>query len=224
VHRSKALATNSLPGLAETYARGPNRESVIERQGVPWHINPRCESVRHWAEDERSGCASLITIMKSTDLRHCDDPAHVRGLNGSSVRRVLPKRKMTARAVIIVEVASHMPPERGFIHDDYVAQAFAPNGADQGFDVGALPGRPRSRKNLADLHVCRVHPEGESINSVTVPEQVPRRCVPRECLDELRCRPFGSRMLCYVEMHDAPGIMSQDEEHVFCASRRRYRV
>jgi hypothetical protein len=97
-------------------------------------------------------------MMKSTDLGHCHDPTHVRGLNSSSFRRILPKRKMTARAVIIVEVASHMRPERGFIYDDYVIQASATNRANQSFDVRGLPGRPGSREN------CQPVPESQNLN------------------------------------------------------------
>ena len=153
-------------------------------------------------------------MTKSADLGHRDDPTQLRRFDGSSVRRILPEREMTPRSVIIIEVACDMPPERGFIDDDQVVQAFSTNGAYHAFHVWALPRRPRSREHFDDVHVLRLHPEGVAINAVTVPEQVPRRRFPGKCLHELLCRLLGSRMLRYVEMYHAPAIMSHDKEHV----------
>ena len=108
-------------------------------RAVPCQLNspagPRSPEVE-------SLCGSaLVSMVKPADFRHGDNPAQFRRFNRSSVWTVLPKRKMTTRAVIIVQVAGDLPPERGLIHHDDVIQAFAANGTDQPFDIWALPGR-----------------------------------------------------------------------------------
>jgi hypothetical protein len=105
-------------------------------------------------------------MMKSADLGYRDDPTRLRRFDGSSVRRILPEREMAPRSVIILEVACDMPPERGFIHNDQVVQAFSTNGADPPFHVWALPRRPRSREHFDDVHALRLHPESPSIASL----------------------------------------------------------
>jgi hypothetical protein len=70
-------------------------------------------------------------MMKPADFGHRNDLAHLRRLHGPPIRGILLERKTTPRAMIIVKVAGHMPPERGLTHDDYMVQAFATNGADQ---------------------------------------------------------------------------------------------
>lgn len=161
-----------------------------------------------------SGGSALVSMMKAAHFGDRNDLAHLRRLHGSLIRRILPERKMAPRTVVIIEVRGHMPPERRLIHYDYMVQAFSTDGADQPFYVWALPGRSRSGEHFDDLHARRLRPEGDAIDAITVSEQIPRRHVPWECLHELRCSPFGGRMLRHVEMHDAPAIMSQNEEHV----------
>jgi hypothetical protein len=65
------------------------------------------------AELGSSGGSPLIAMMKPSDLGHRDDPTQLRRFVGSSVGRILPERKMTPRAVVVVEVAGDMPPQRG---------------------------------------------------------------------------------------------------------------
>jgi len=73
-------------------------------------------------------------MVKPADLGHGDNPSPFRRFNLSSIRRVLPKRKMTSGTVIIVQVAGNLPPQRGLIQHENVIQAFTANGADQPFD------------------------------------------------------------------------------------------
>src|SRR4029453_9869158 len=61
--------------------------------------------------------SALVSMVKPADFRHGNNPAQIRRFNRSSIWTVLPKRKMTPRAVIIVQVAGDLPPQRGLGHD-----------------------------------------------------------------------------------------------------------
>ena len=75
-----------------------------------------------------------------------------------------------------------------------MVEAFSADRANQPFNVWALPRRSEGGENFADLHAFRLRPEGGAIDAVAVPEQVPRRLVPRKRLHELRCGPLGGGM------------------------------
>ena len=83
--------------------------------------------------------------------------------------------------------------------------------------ANGLPRRARRDKHFSYVHVLDSCAELCPIDPVPIPEQVSRRFVPRECLDDLLCRPPGARILGDVEMHDPPSMMEQDdqdEEHL----------
>ena len=90
---------------------------------VPWQLK-----LSQWfrGQEPESLCGSaFVSMVKPAHLGHGNNPSPLGRFNRSSVRRVLPKRKMTTRTVIVVQVAGHLPPERRFIHHDDVIQAFA---------------------------------------------------------------------------------------------------
>jgi len=95
-----------------------------------------------------------------------------------------------------------------------MVEAFSADRADQPFDVRALPGRSESGENLADVQAFDQRPECGAVDAVAVPEQEPRRLVPREGLHNLGCGPLGGGMLGDIEMNDAPPIMSQNKKNV----------
>jgi len=65
---------------------------------------PRMVAVRR-AADARLCRPPDISMMQATDLGNLEDPAELRPLDGPAVGRVLLKREVSARAVIVREVA-----------------------------------------------------------------------------------------------------------------------
>ena len=69
-----------------------------------------------------------------------------------------------------------------------------------------------SRHNFLDAHCGNRGPEGRAVNAVSVPDQVPRPCVPGEGLPDLLCNPRGRRPCRDRIMHDPAPVMAQDDE------------
>src|SRR4029434_4412079 len=195
---------------------GPLREE-LSRLTLPLRVAP-CQlnsPAGPRSPDVESLCGSaFVSMVKPADFRHGDNPAQFRRFNRSSIWTVLPKRKMTPRAVILVQVAGDLPSQRGLVHDNHMIQTFAANRTDYSFDIWVLPGRSGSREHFRDLHFRLQGPESLAIDSIPVPKYVARRRVPRECLHQLRRRPLRSRMFGHVEMHHPSAFMSQNEEHI----------
>ena len=74
--------------------------------------------------------SALVSMVKPADFRHGDNPTQFWRFNRSSIWTVLPKRKMTPRAVIIVQVAGDLPSQQGLVHDNHMIQTFAANRTD----------------------------------------------------------------------------------------------
>src|SRR5215472_13686298 len=109
---------------------------------------------------------------------------------------------MTTGVMVVGDIGSKNSTERFRAQDDHVIQAFSTQGTYQAFDVRRLPGRLRSRQHLLYRHAQRLFPEGFTVDLVTVAQEVAGSRIPRECLHELGCGPFGSRMLGHIEMQD----------------------
>ena len=147
-------------------------------------------------------------MVKPADFGHGDNPSPLRRFNRSSVRRILPKRKMATTSVIIVEVRNHVAPERGLIQDYEVIGTLSANRADQPFDVWSLPWRAECGEHFVDFQSFSLRPESSTIDAVTIPEQEPGSHIPGKCLQDLGCSPLSGWMFGDVEMHNAPAIMS----------------
>src|SRR5438270_6729257 len=107
------------------------------------------------------------------------------------------------------------------INGHHVVEELAADGANHAFDEGVLPGRPRCGENLGDADALHPSPELVTVDAVTIPEEVARRRVIGERLDDLLRSPCGRRRIGYVEVHDLAAMMLQDHEHVEHAKGRR---
>src|SRR4029453_15733070 len=160
------------------------RQADYVLAAVPWQLK-----LSQWfrgQEGESLYGSAVVSMVKPTPLGPGNNPSPLGRFNRSSVWRVLPKRKMTTRTVIVVQVAGHLPPERGFIHHDDVIQAFSTNRTYQAFDIWALPRRAWRREHFRDLHLGSQPPEGLAVHSIPVPKHVARRSVPRKSLHQRR--------------------------------------
>ena len=70
-------------------------------------------------------------MVEAADFANRDDPAEFRPLNWPAMGRILVERQVSARPVVVREVASQGTAEVLFAEDDDVIQTLAPDGADE---------------------------------------------------------------------------------------------
>jgi hypothetical protein len=97
--------------------------------------------------------------------------------------------------MVVVEVQSEDAPKVTLVEDNDVVQAVSPDAADQAFDIRVLPGASRGGKDLFDGHAPDASTKRLAIDRIAIPEEVLRRAIPGESLDDLLSRPVRSRIL-----------------------------
>ena len=73
-------------------------------------------------------------MVQSANHRELNDPAELRRLDLSGVRRILAERKVRARSVVVAKVAAQESPQMVLVEDHHVVDAFSSDGADDAFD------------------------------------------------------------------------------------------
>ena len=80
-----------------------------------------------------------------------------------------------------------------FTEDQDMIQALAAKRPDQAFNIWVLPGRARCDRAVANPHPSHPVPEGLSVSTIIVADQIARCRIPREC-----CRASHSAVGCLV--------------------------
>jgi hypothetical protein len=107
-----------------------------------------------------------------------------------------------------------MPVQGCLVEDDHMIQTFAAKRANHAFHESSLPRRARSRKDFLDPHGFHILPKLSSENAVAIPQQVPRDLLKGESLPQLLRGQLRRGMRGDVEVHNAPSVVSQHQEHV----------
>ena len=87
-------------------------------------------------------------MVQSANLRELNDPAELRRLHFSGLRRILTERKVRARSVVVAEIAPENSTQVVLVEDYHVVKAFTPNGSDDAFDIRILPWGAWCNENL----------------------------------------------------------------------------
>jgi len=95
-----------------------------------------------------------------------------------------------------------------------VVQAVSSNGTDQAFGVRILPRTLRRREYFLDLQGRDSQTNIVAVHAIPIAEQIPRRCVVAEGLDDLLGRPGCCRMVRHVEVKHLATPVFQDDEQV----------
>jgi hypothetical protein len=101
------------------------------------------------------------------------------------------------------------------VDDDHVIEAFAPDTANQTLQVATLPWTSWGYPNLLDAHTFNSSNEVVPVNSVSISQEISWRSVLRKRLQNLLCRPDRGRMICNIEMQDAPTVVRQDHKDIY---------
>jgi hypothetical protein len=92
-------------------------------------------------------------------------------------------------------------------------EALASQGADHAFDKRILPGTTRCREHFFDAHLLHGPPRIRSVDRITIPDDEPRRRVPRPRLAELLRGPRRGGMCRDVHVDNAASLVRQHHEH-----------
>src|SRR5882672_7761920 len=151
-------------------------------------------------------------MVEATDFANRDNPAEFRLLNWPAVGRILVERQVSARPVVVREVASQGTAEVLLAEDDDVIQTLTPNGADEALREGVLPRAVRRRQDFTDAHALEALAEHVTVDRVAVAKEVGGGGVVREGVHDLLGRPGRGGMLGDIEVEDAPPVVGERDE------------
>ena len=151
-------------------------------------------------------------MVQATDFANRDDPAEFRPLNWPAVGCILIERKVSARPVIVREVAAQDAAQVPFAKDDDMIETLAPDRADEPLREWVLPRAVRRGQDFTDSHALHTLPEDVAVDRVAIAEEMGRRGVVREGVHDLLGGPGGGGVLGHVEVEDAPPMVGQDNE------------
>src|SRR2546427_7923182 len=108
---------------------------------------------------------------------------------------------MCPRPVVVVDVLRQDLAKMPFADHDNVIKAFPSNRADHPLGIRVLPRRAGRDDRLRDVQRLGLTRKSLSIDLVSVPNEIPGPLLQRARLEQLARRPFRSRMLRDIEMH-----------------------
>lgn len=141
-----------------------------------------------------------------------DDAASVGELYTAWIRRILVQCEMRASAVIVADERLKMPAQAGLVEHNKVIKAFATDGANHSFDIGALLRRAWGRQYLFDTHRLHLLDEITAEDAATIAQQEARLAVPRKSFPELLRSPLGSGMCSHREVDDAATLVCHHQK------------
>ena len=82
---------------------------------------------------------TVVAMVEAADLWNGDERADRWWRDRPRLWRVLGQREMRSRIVVVRQALTQDAGQSGFIHDDYVMEALATDGADETLRVPVLP-------------------------------------------------------------------------------------
>ncbi len=119
---------------------------------------------------------------------------------------------LSARRVVVREVASQGTAQVLFAEDDDVIQTLAPDGADEALRERVLPWAVRRRQDFTDAHAPHALPEHVTVDRVAIAEEIGWRGVVREGVHDLLGRPGCGGMRGDIEVEDAPTVVGEHDK------------
>jgi len=94
-----------------------------------------------------------------------------------------------------------------------VIETLASDRADEPFREGVLlPRTVRRGQHFTDAHALHALPKSETVDAIAIAEEIGRRGVVREGVDELLGGPGGGGMLGDVEVDDTPAVVGEHDQ------------
>ena len=103
-------------------------------------------------------------MMQAAHFGNRDDPAEFRPLSWPAVGCILFEREVSARPVIVREVARQGAAQVPFAEDEDVIQTLASDRADEPLGERILPGAMRRRQDFTDAHALHALAERVAVD------------------------------------------------------------
>src|SRR5881409_1488725 len=103
-------------------------------------------------------------MMQAADFGNRDDPAEFRSLSCPAVWCILVEREVSARPVIVREVAGQGAAQVLFAKDDDMIETLAPDRADEPLREGVLPRAVRRGLDFTDAHALYTFAERMAVD------------------------------------------------------------
>ena len=152
--------------------------------------------------------------MQAAKYRLGDHWSQARSLDRPWHRRILSKPKMRQRSVVVGQVLLQHSTQMPFVQDNHMIQAISSDCPNYSFTKTILPRRPAGDNDLFNTEYLESISDQFTINSVPIPNQIPRCRVKRKRLDQLQARPIGSWICCDVEVNHSSSVERQDQEYI----------
>lgn len=104
--------------------------------------------------------------------------------------------------MVVIEISSNDTPEMAFVQNDEMIEAIAAQGSDQPLHERVLPRTSRCAEDLFDPHAPDPPLKCAAVDRIAIAEEVFRRAVPWEGLDDLLDGPLSRRILGNVEVQN----------------------
>src|SRR4029077_12761459 len=150
--------------------------------------------------------------MEPTDLRNGHHAPELGRMHLAWLGTVVVERLVWPRGVVVGEIRAQEAAEMGVVQHDDVIEALAADGADDPFGERVLPGCPRGNDHLANPHVGDGPGEALAVDGITISEQISRRGLVREGLNDLAGGPDCGGMIRDVAMEELAAVMAEADE------------
>jgi hypothetical protein len=151
-------------------------------------------------------------MMPATDFGNLDDPAELRWFDWPSVGGICVEREVSARPVIVREVAGQDAAQVRFTKAEDMIQTLARDRADEPLREGVLPRTVGRRQDCTDPHALHSLPARGTVDAVVIVEEIGRHGVVREGVDDLLGGPGSGGMPGDVEVEDASAMVGEDHQ------------
>ena len=111
-----------------------------------------------------SGCPADLATVQATDFANREDPTECGPLNWPAVWCILVEREVSARPVIVREVAGQGAAQVLFAQDDDMIETLAPDRADEPLREGILPRTVRRGLDFTDANALHTFAERMAVD------------------------------------------------------------
>jgi len=99
-----------------------------------------------------------------------------------------------------------------FTQNEDMVQTLPPGRTDEPLREGVLPWTERRGQHFTDSHVLNALPKWVTVDAIAIAEEIGRRAVLRERVDELLGGPGGGGMLGDVEVEDTAAVVGEHDQ------------
>ena len=127
---------------------------------------------------------------------------------------ILVQAKVRPALVIVRHEASEVATQAACRPDDHMIETFAPDRANQAFNVGALPGRAGCRQDLRHPKRRDLIRDVAAEDAIPVTQQIAWCRLPRKGLAELLGRPCGGGVSGDTKLENSTSVVGKHQKDV----------